>query len=182
MGTKTFTDIISAQKTLPYFWKTWIESRQFPCSFLLAGPCQRRAFRADSAPFVDTGHLIVIWGNYYRESSCSQVKNPNLGKKLVKICHFHLTTAGFSEVSADDDKTARVNEGLRVRSKSPLLVRAGEEEGARKLTRLASSFPNAGTSFLAWKRLRGKVLVEYLPLHVRSELAASNLLCNKRVR
>ena len=60
---------------------------------------------------------------------------------------FHLTT-GFSVVS-DDDKTARVNEGRRVSSKSPSLARASKEEGERKRTRLASSFPNAGKSFLA---------------------------------
>ena len=41
-----------------------IESSQFPCSFLLAGPRQQRAFGADSAPFVDTGCLVVISGNY----------------------------------------------------------------------------------------------------------------------
>ena len=49
--------------------------------------------------------------------------------------------AGFSVVFADDDKTARVNEECRVSSKSPSLVRAGEEEGARKLTRLDASIP-----------------------------------------
>jgi len=62
--------------------------------------------------------------------------------------------------------TVRVNEGRWVTSKSPLLARAGEEEGARKRTRLDTSFPNAGETFLAWKRHRGKVLVtmeEYLP-------------------
>ena len=42
-------------------WKTWIKSHPFPCSWL---PRQRKAFWADSAPFVDTGHLVVIRGNY----------------------------------------------------------------------------------------------------------------------
>ena len=37
-----------------------------------------------------------------------------------------------------------------------LLARASKEEGARKWTRLASSFPNAGNSCLAWKRHREK--------------------------
>ena len=52
------------------------------------------------------------------------------------------------------------------RSKSPLLARAGKEEGVRKWTRLPSSFPNAGKSFLACKHT-GKVLVKiekYLPV------------------
>ena len=57
--------------------------------------------------------------------------------KMVKICHFHQTTS--SVVSTDDNETARVNEGRRVSSKSPSLARAGEEEGARKRTRLDSS-------------------------------------------
>jgi len=48
----------------------------------------------------------------------------------------------FSVVSTDDDEKKGI-------SKSPLLVRAGEEEGARKQTRPTSSFPNAGKSFLA---------------------------------
>ena len=60
-------------KKLIVNWDTWIKSRPFPCSFLLAGPRQRRAFWADSAPFVDTGRLVVIRGNY-REPGCSQVK------------------------------------------------------------------------------------------------------------
>ena len=47
--------------------------------------------------------------------------------KLVKICHFHLTTAGFWVVSTDDDETARANEGRRVSSKIPLLARAFED-------------------------------------------------------
>jgi len=54
-----------------------------------------------------------------------------------------------------------------VSSECPLLGRAGKDEGARKQTRLASSFPNAGKSFLAFKRHLAKVLVtmeEYLPL------------------
>ena len=54
-------------------WDAQIESRPFPCSFLLAGPRQRRAVWADSVPFVDTGRLVVIRGNY-REPGCSQVK------------------------------------------------------------------------------------------------------------
>ena len=62
-----------------------------------------------------------------------------MGQNLVKMCLFHLTTTGFSVVSADDYETARVNEGRRVSSKSPSLARAGKEEGARKWTRLDSS-------------------------------------------
>ena len=30
---------------------------------LVDGPRQQRAYRADSAPFVDTGRLVVIRGN-----------------------------------------------------------------------------------------------------------------------
>ena len=56
---------------------------------------------------------------------------PKLGQNMS----FYLTTAGFSLVSADDDETARVS------SKSPLLARTEEEEGARKRTRLDSSIP-----------------------------------------
>ena len=56
---------------------------------------------------------------------------------------------GFSVVSAEDDEAARVNKGHRVSSKSPSLGSAGTEKGARKLKRLASSFPNAGKNFLA---------------------------------
>ena len=40
----------------------------------------------------------------------------------------------------DYNKKDRVNEGRRVSSKSPLLARAGEEEGARKRTRVDSSY------------------------------------------
>ena len=54
--------------------------------------------------------------------------------------YFHLTTAGFSVVSVDDEVMARVNEGRRVSSKSPSLARASEEEGARKRTRVDSGY------------------------------------------
>ena len=64
-----------------------------------------------------------------------------MGQNLVKISLFNLTTTGFSIESADDDETARVNEGRRVSSKSPSLARAGEEEGARKRTRLDLRIP-----------------------------------------
>ena len=124
---------------------TWINSQPFPCYcylfLLFADHRKRRAFWAETVPFVDTGHFIIIHRNY-REPGRSQVREPFLPT----------VTTGFSVVSADDDKTACVNKGCRVSSKSPLLARAGEDEGARKRTRLASSFPNAGKSFLAWKR------------------------------
>ena len=71
------------------------------------------------------------------EPGCSQVKMTYFDQFWL----FHQTTTGFSVVSADDDKTARVNDGRRVSSKSPSLARAGEEEGARKRTRLDSSIP-----------------------------------------
>ena len=64
--------------------------------------------------------------------------------------------ARFLVVSTDDNETARVNEGRRVSSKSPSLARAGKEEGARKLTRLASSFPDGGKSILAGKKNMGE--------------------------
>ena len=106
-------------------------------------PRQQRAFWADSEPFIDKGRLLVIHGNY-REPGSSQRQS-----------HFYLTTTGWLVVSTDDE-TARVNEGRRVSSKSPSLARAGKEEGARKLTRLASSFPDGGKSILAGKKTWGK--------------------------
>ena len=44
-------------------------------------------------------------------------------------------------LESSNDEKAHVNEGCRVSSKSPSLARAGEEEGARKRTRLDSSIP-----------------------------------------
>ena len=76
--------------------------------------------------------FVDIRGNY-REPGRSQVREPFLPT----------ATTGFSVVFADDDEMARVNEGSLVSSKSPLLVRAGKEEGARKRARLALIFPNA---------------------------------------
>ena len=52
-----------------------------------------------------------------------------------------MRTTRFSIVSVDYDEMARVNEGRRVSSKGPLLVRAGKEEGARKRMRLDASIP-----------------------------------------
>ena len=121
-------------------WDAQIESRLFPRSFLLAGPRQRRDFWADSVPFVDTGSLVVICGNY-REPSFSQVKKPKLGQNWSKYVIFTLLQPGSSLVSADDNETTRVNEGRRVSSKSPSLARAGDEERARKRTRLDLRIP-----------------------------------------
>ena len=68
-------------------WDTWIESRPFPCSFLLAGPRQRRAFWADSAPFVDTGlscrHLQKLPRT--RLKSGEKSKSQNLVKKSQNL-------------------------------------------------------------------------------------------------
>jgi len=47
-----------------------------------------------------------------------------------------LTSTKFLVVYMGDDETASVNEGRQVSSKSPSLARAGEEEGARKHTRV----------------------------------------------
>ena len=113
----------SSQNTLPSIWKALSESCQFPCSFLLASPRQWRAFWADSAPFVDTGRLII--GGNYQPPSHSQVKMA-----------LSLTTTRFSVVSIDDEVTTLVNEGLWVGSKSPLLarlVRMKEQGNGREL-------------------------------------------------
>ena len=101
-----------------------------------------------------------------------------------------MTTTGFSVVSADDDETARVNEGRQVSSKSPSLARAGEEEGARKRMRVDSSYeitlnPSPRTIFLitflqwllwkmeaylfipvAWQGLMPLALLLHLKMHL----------------
>ena len=93
-------------------WDTWIKSHLFPCSFLPAGPHQQRAFWADSAPFVDTGRLVVIHGNY-REPGCRQVKMTYFDQFWL----FHLTTTRF--LGSFRRWRRDVNEGHRVSSKSP---------------------------------------------------------------
>jgi len=121
-GDQNFTTMFfSSQKTLPF--QAWSESYTFACSILLAGPCKRRAFWADSAPFVDTGPLVDIRGNY-REPRCSQVK-------MELLPNYDQVLSSF--VGWQQDVPCWVS------SKSPSLVRAWEEEGTKKQTRVDSS-------------------------------------------
>jgi len=48
----------------------------------------------------------------------------------------------FYVVSADDNETTHINEECRVSSISPSLAWARDEEGARKRTRVDSSYEN----------------------------------------
>ena len=66
-------------------WKLESRLRFLACDFL-DGPRQQRAFWADSAPFVDTGRLIVICGNYWGTKLYSSEKAkiwPNLDTILA---------------------------------------------------------------------------------------------------
>jgi len=64
-------------------------------------------------PFIDTGL-----------SSSSAETSENM-VRLER--HFCVTTTGFSVFYADYHESARVNEGRRVSSRSPLFARAGKE-------------------------------------------------------
>ena len=55
------------------------------------------------------------------------MKRPKFCLNLVNFSSFTWLQPGYSVVSANDDETARVNEGRRVSSKSPWLARAVEE-------------------------------------------------------
>ena len=63
----------------------------FPCSFVLAGPRQRRAFWAELSPFTDMGHVL----------SPATETNENL--VVVKWeSYFYMNTTGFKVFSTDD--------------------------------------------------------------------------------
>ena len=76
---------IKFQSESPTFNK-WLESSlvRFLAHDFLDGPRQRRAFWADSAPFVDTGSIIVLsFADTTKEPGCSQVKRPKFCLILV---------------------------------------------------------------------------------------------------
>ena len=68
--------------------------------------------------FIDTGHFV------FRELLSNQVVLSEKVKILSDFSFFTSIQPGSSVVSANDNETARVNEGRRVSSKSPLLARA----------------------------------------------------------
>ena len=62
--------------------------------------------------------------NFFLFTMC---QNLFLPQHALIISFFIKSEPGFSVVSANDNETARVNEGRRVSSKSPSLARAVEE-------------------------------------------------------
>jgi len=83
---------------------TWIKSSPFPCSFLLTGPRQLRAFWAD---------LQLHWQGPSRRHPRKLLRTRQRQVKSTyfdQLWLFHLTKTGFWIVFADDDERALVNE------------------------------------------------------------------------
>merc|ERR1712029_835075 len=72
-------------------------------------------------------------------------------------------------VSADDNEKARVSEGCRVGSKSSLLARAGDEEGAIKRDETRFKLSKCREEFSGLKKASGKkfwsLWMNIYPLH-----------------